>query len=71
MIIPDKNVRKKKDNAEEKKFDDKKLFARLSFVFNFGGGTRDGEGEEIHKKKKKEHQDVKNQREDISRKIYE
>jgi len=48
----------------------KKPFARLSFVFNFGGGTPDGEGEEIHKKKK-EHQDVENQREDISRKIYE
>jgi len=53
MIIPDKNVRKKKDNAEEKKFDDKKPFARLSFVFNFGGGTRDREGEEIHKNKKR------------------
>jgi len=56
MIIPDKNVGEKKDNAEEKKFDDKKPFARLSFVFNFGGGTRDGEEEEeeeMHKNKKK------------------
>jgi len=32
---------KKKDNAEEKSLM-KKTFARLSFVFTFGGGTRDG-----------------------------
>ena len=53
MIIPDKNVRKKKITPRRKSLMIKKPFARLSFVFNFGGGTRDGEGEEIHKEKKR------------------
>jgi len=54
MIIPDKNVWKKKDNAVEKSLDWKKNLSPDSLLFfNFGGGTQDGEEEEIHLWKKK------------------